>query len=686
MPNRLADETSPYLLQHANNPVDWYPWGDEAFAAARRRDVPILLSVGYSSCHWCHVMERESFENPRIAAMMNAGFVNIKVDREERPDVDSVYMTAIQAMSGHGGWPMTVFMTADGEPFYGGTYFPPEDRGGMPAFDRVLAAISDAFANRRLEALSAGRRLAEHVRRSFDAERGAEPLTDAVFHAAMSGLASQFDGVSGGFGLQPKFPQPATLDFLLRRYARTGDPTPLEMAELTLNKMAAGGIHDQIGGGFHRYSTDAFWLVPHFEKMLYDNALLASLYARAWQLTARAEYRQAAQGVGDYLLREMASPDGGFYAAQDADSEGVEGKFFVWRPEQLADVLGKEDAAVVCDYFGVTREGNFEGMSILHVPRAADEVAARHSMTARELAALIASAKPKLLAARARRVPPMTDTKTITAWNGLAMAALAEMAAAFGRRDYLDAARANAAFLLERMVENGRLRRTDGESDNGGKGFLDDYAALIHGLLTLHRADGDTALLLEAERLARRAVALFWDAAGERFYDTGGDQETLIARPRDVTDNALPSGHSMMADALLRLAAITGEIDLRAMAASSLRSARPVMVQFPTAAGNWLNALDAYLSDSREVAIIAGDDGGDGADAQPMLSRLGREYLGSAVVVSKTERSPAGASWPIFANRHAIDGRATAYVCQNYACRLPTTDADRMMAELAGLG
>ena len=688
MPNRLADETSPYLLQHAENPVDWYPWGGAAFAAARRRDVPILLSVGYSSCHWCHVMERESFENPRIAAMMNAGFVNIKVDREERPDVDSVYMTAVQAMTGHGGWPMTVFMTADGEPFYGGTYFPPEDRGGMPAFDRVLAAISDAFANRRLEALASGRRLAERIRQTFDAERGAEPLSDAVFRAAMGGLANNFDGVSGGFGLQPKFPQPATLEFLLRRHARTGEPAALEMAELTLTKMAAGGIHDQIGGGFHRYSTDAFWLVPHFEKMLYDNALLASLYTHAWQLTASADYRRAAQGVGDYILRDMVSPDGGFRSAQDADSEGVEGKFFVWRPERVAEVLGKEDGAVVCDYFGITRVGNFEGMSIPNVPYPAAEVAARHSMTERELAALIEDAKPKLLAARAERVPPMTDSKTITAWNGLMTAALAEMSAAFGRRDYLDAARANAAFLLERMVENGRLRRTDGAGDNGAKGFLDDHAALVHGLLTLHRADGDAAWLLEAERITRQAIALFWDAGGERFYDTGNDQETLIARPRDVTDNALPSGHSMMADALIRLSVITGESDLRAMAASSLRAVRSIMMQFPTGAGNWLCALDSYLSESREVAIIAGGDGAEsgGAGAGAMLGRLGREYLGSAVVVSKPERSDAGAGWPIFADRRALGGLPTAYVCQNYACRLPTTDADKMMAELAGLG
>ena len=385
MPNRLANETSPYLLQHAENPVDWYPWGDEAFESARRRDVPILLSVGYSSCHWCHVMERESFENDHIADMMNRMFVNIKVDREERPDVDSVYMTAIQAMTGHGGWPMTVFLTTDGEPFYGGTYFPPEDRGGLPSFVRVLETISDAYHSRRSDVLQSGKQLVARLRQAYTADPGLEPLTEAIMNTAFESALTQFDDRSGGFGLQPKFPQPTTLEFLLRFYARSGVPLALEMVEFTLDKMAGGGIHDQIGGGFHRYSTDAFWLVPHFEKMLYDNALLTRLYTHAYQVTANEQYRRTAERVIDYVIREMTSPDGGFYSAQDADSEGVEGKFFVWRPEHLTDVLGPADAAIVADYYGVTGEGNFEGMSILNVPSAPADVAARHSLTPDEL-------------------------------------------------------------------------------------------------------------------------------------------------------------------------------------------------------------------------------------------------------------------------------------------------------------
>ena len=658
--------------------MDWYPWGDEAFESARQRDVPILLSVGYSSCHWCHVMERESFENEQIADMMNRLFVSIKVDREERPDVDSVYMTAIQAMTGHGGWPMTVFLTTEGEPFYGGTYFPPEDRGGLPSFVRVLETIADAYQSRRTDVLQSGKQLVARLRQAYSPDPGVEPLTESILYTAFESALTQFDDQSGGFGIQPKFPQPTTLEFLLRFYARSGVPLALEMVEHTLEKMAAGGIHDQIGGGFHRYSTDAFWLVPHFEKMLYDNALLARLYTHAYQVTGNDRFRRTAERIVDYVIREMTSPDGGFYSAQDADSEGVEGKFFVWRPEQLREVLGSDDASIVADYYGVTREGNFEGMSILNVPSDAAEVAARHSLTTQELESLVDSANDRLLATRSLRVPPMTDTKTITSWNGLMLAAIAGASVVFERDDYLDVAHANATHLLERMVDSGRLRRTDSNSDNGARGFLDDYAALIDGLLVLHSADGDLRWIIEAHELARRAVDLFWDPLRGQFYDTGTDQESLIVRPRDVTDNALPSGHSMMADVLSRLATITGNTEFRTMAGQSLRGVRGIMEQFPTGAGHWLCALDSYLADSKEAVIVTE---GEARRAIPMLRRLASVYQPSAVVVTKSASDGPNSEWPVFEGRTAINGQPTAYVCRNYACQLPTNDADTMMAE-----
>ena len=430
-------------------------------------------------------------------------------------------MTAVQAMTGQGGWPMTVFMTADGEPFYGGTYFPPEDRGGLPAFPRVLEAISEAFNNRRIEVLSSGRQLSERIRQTFTVQADAEPLTDGILRAAFGGLTSQFDDRSGGFGLQPKFPQPSALEFLLRYHDRTGSPEALEMVELTLDRMASGGIHDQIGGGFHRYSTDAFWIVPHFEKMLYDNALLARLYTHAYLVTGAESYARVATGIIDYVLREMTSDSGGFYSAQDADSEGVEGKFFVWRPEELTQILGPDDAQVVADFYGVTSAGNFEGRSILTVPNEPADVAAHHSMSVQELDLLVESCGAKLLAARSERVPPMTDTKVIVSWNGLMLSALAEAGAVFDREDYLDAARANAGFLLDTMVDDGRLRRTDSRSPNGALGFLDDHAALIDGLLSLHRADGGALWLVQAHALAEKAIDLFWDPVSQQLFDTG---------------------------------------------------------------------------------------------------------------------------------------------------------------------
>ena len=680
MPNRLANETSLYLLQHANNPVDWYPWGDEAFDDAQQRDLPLLLSVGYSSCHWCHVMERESFENPQIADLMNQSFISIKVDREERPDVDSVYMTAVQALTGHGGWPMTVFLTPDGSPFYGGTYFPPEDRGGLPSFPRVLATIAEAYKNRRADVSTTGKQLVDRINQVFAASRNFEPLTDSILHSAFEQLTHQFDDRSGGFGLQPKFPQPQTLEFLLRYHHRTGSPLAMEMLELTLDKMASGGIYDQIGGGFHRYSTDAFWLIPHFEKMLYDNALLARLYTHAYQATRNPAYSKIAQGVLDYVLREMRHPDGGFYSAQDADSEGVEGKFFVWRPEQLVSVLGAEDASVVADYFGVANEGNFEGMTVLNVPNAPASVAARHSMSLDELDVLIQAASAKLLQERSNRVPPLTDTKVITSWNGLMIAAMAEAAAVFDREDYLQAARDNASFILESMVRDGRLRRTDGDSHNGAQGFLDDYSHLIDGLLALHAADGDLRWLLSAEKLARQAVSLFWDPIENRFYDTGSDQQNLIIRPRDVTDNALPSGHSMMTGVLNRLSIITGDADLATIAADSLRPVRDIMLQFPTGAGHWLSVLDFYLSDHKEAVIVTAPNG-DGP--REMLNRLASTYQTSVIIISAPVQTDTDAAlWPVFKDRSAIDDKPTAYICRNYACQLPTNNPETMMSQI----
>ena len=584
-------------------------------------------------------------------------------------------MTAVQAMTGHGGWPMTVFLTADGSPFYGGTYFPPEDRGGLPSFPRVLETMADVFRNRRADVLTSGRQLVDRINQTFAAARSVEPLTDGILRSAFEQLTRQFDDRSGGFGLQPKFPQPQTLEFLLRYHRRTGTPLALEMLELTLDKMAAGGIYDQIGGGFHRYSTDAFWLIPHFEKMLYDNALLARLYTHAYQATHNPSYARVAQGILDYVLREMRHPDGGFYSAQDADSEGVEGKFFVWRPEQLVSVLGADEAEIVADYYGVTNEGNFEGMTVLNVP----DDPARHSMSLQDLESLIESANSRLLEERSKRIAPLTDTKIITSWNGLMMAAMAEAAAVFDRQDYLAAARDNAAFILERMMRDDRLRRTDGNSENGAQGFLDDYSHLIDGLLALHASDGDIRWLTEAEKLTRQAVALFWDPLQNRFYDTGADQQNLIIRPRDVTDNALPSGHSMITGVLARLAIITGDGDLRTMASDTLRSVREIMLQFPTGAGHWLSVLDFYLSPQKEIVIITPDQP---TAADEMLRRLATTYHTNTIIISAPESDAATSPWPVFQSRPAIDNKPTAYVCQNYTCQLPTTNPSAMLSQL----
>jgi uncharacterized protein YyaL (SSP411 family) len=679
--NRLASETSPYLLQHAHNPVDWFPWGPEAFELARREDRPVLLSVGYSACHWCHVMERESFENDDIAALMNRLFVSIKVDREERPDVDQIYMQAVQSMTGRGGWPMTVFLTPDGVPFYGGTYFPPVDRHGMPAFPRLLQSIADAYHGRRGEVLEAGRQLVETMQQSERLTRSASALTKEVLVGAYLGLSGEFDERDGGLGQAPKFPQPMAWEAILRVWKRTGDPRALEMLRQTLTRMARGGIYDQLGGGFHRYSVDGQWLVPHFEKMLYDNAQLASLYLHGWLATGEPEYRRVTEETLDYVLREMTHPAGGFYSAQDADSEGVEGKFFVWSPEEIRAVLGDETLArAALAYWGVDDGPNFEGHSILFVPREPAEVAQTLGVSPDELAARIAGARQTLYAHREKRIHPGLDDKVLASWNGLMLSALAEAASALGRPDYLAAAVRNAELLTSAMVRDGRLLR----SWKGGQaritGYLEDHAMVGAGLLALYEATFDRRWLDESRRLAEETLRLFWNTERETFFDTGHDQESLVVRPRNIFDNAVPSGTSVTIEWLLRLAIVTGLERYETIALQALRPMADIMQKYPSGFGRYLSALDFHLGPVAEVALVWPPGGERGAAL--LAETLFRRYQPNRVVVGAAAGAPGAAGLPLLTDRGAVDGKPTAYVCRRYVCQLPVTEPDALARQL----
>ena len=679
--NRLATETSPYLLQHAHNPVDWYPWGTDAFDHARREDKPILLSVGYSACHWCHVMERESFENDEIAALMNRLFVSIKVDREERPDVDQIYMQAVQSMTGRGGWPMTVFMTPDGVPFYGGTYFPPVDRHGMPAFPRLLQSIADAYHGRRGEVLEAGRQLVETMGQSERLSRSASLLSRDVVTRAYLGLAGEFDERDGGLGQAPKFPQPMTWEAILRVWKRTGDARALEMLRYTLTRMARGGIYDQLGGGFHRYSVDAQWLVPHFEKMLYDNAQLASLYLHGWLATNDSEYRLIVEETLDYVRREMTHPAGGFYSAQDADSEGAEGKFFVWSPDEIRAALGDPALArVALAYWGVDDGPNFEDHSILFVPRDPATVAESLGLTQDAMMASLARARQVLHAAREKRVHPGLDDKVLASWNGLMLAAFAEAAAVLGRTDYLAAAVHNAEFLASQMVRDGRLRRSWKDGQARITGYLEDHAMVGAGLLALYEATFDRKWLDESRRLAEEALRLFWSEEREAFFDTGHDQETLVVRPRNLFDNAVPSGTSVTIEWLLRLAVVLGEERYEAVALKALRPMADLMQRYPSGFGRYLSALDFHLGPVAEVALVwpPGEERG----VAPLLDTVFGRYQPNRVVVGAAEGAPGAGGLPLLAERGTVNGRPTAYVCRHYVCQLPVTEPEALAGQL----
>ena len=667
MANRLARETSPYLLQHRDNPVDWYPWGEEAFAHARAEDRPVLLSVGYSACHWCHVMEHESFEDPDIAALMNRHFVCVKVDREERPDVDQIYMQAVQSMTGHGGWPMTCFLTPEGVPFYGGTYFPPTDRHGLPAFPRLLEAIADAWANRRGQVLESSRQIREALAQGERLRAASTLLTDEILFGAFQAVSAQFDERDGGLGGAPKFPQPMLWEFVLRFARRSGNARARQMAHTTLTMMARGGIYDQVGGGFHRYSVDAQWLVPHFEKMLYDNAQLAALFLHGWLAFGDAECRRVCEETLDYLLREMADPAGGFYSATDADSEGHEGKFFVWSPEELREALGAADAEYAARSWGVDRGANFEGKSILWVPGQPD-------------AERIAPLRAKLYEARRRRVPPGLDDKVLAAWNGLACHALAEAGRALGRADYVAAAVRNAEFLLREMRHDGRLLRTWKAGHAKLKGYLEDHAMVAAALLEVYEATFERRWLDAARALADELVRLFWDDTIDGFWDTGSDHEALIVRPRNLFDNAVPCGSSVAIETLLRLAVLTGERTYEALAVRALRPMADLMTRHATGFGRFLCALDFHLGPVVEVALVAPREG-DGLEA--LVAEVFGRWLPNRVVTGMVAGDTAAARGvPLLDGRQPLGGAATAYVCRNYACELPVTDRAALARQL----
>jgi uncharacterized protein len=667
--NALIFETSPYLLQHAYNPVHWLPWGQAAFEAARTRDVPILLSVGYSACHWCHVMERESFENTSIAAAMNEHFVCIKVDREERPDVDSVYMNAVQVMTGQGGWPMTVFMTHDGKPFYGGTYFPPEDRYGRPGFPRVLQSLSDTWKNRRSDISANANDLTSHLQ-NLERIKPALEIDTGVLEKAFETMRGNFDAKYGGFGGAPKFPNPGTLEFLAQYHHRTKDPNALEMLTVTLNGMAKGGMYDQIGGGFARYSTDERWLVPHFEKMLYDNAQLVVAYLHAFQITQDFKYYLVVHQTLTYVRREMTDSSGGFYSAQDADSEGVEGKFFVWSLAEIRNILG-DDSRIFELAFGVTEHGNWEHNNVLTRALSNEQIATQLELELEDVEASIEASVIKLFVAREKRIKPSLDDKILTSWNGLMLKAFALSARVTGGKKNLKAAEDNVAFVKRELYKDGRLFHTFKNGISKIDGMLEDYAFYALGLLELYRTTFKREHLEFALELTNIAIELFSDPNGG-FFDTPKDGEKLIVRPKGYFDSAMPSGNGAMAMLLIELSRLTGKHVWEQLALEPIKHMLEVMHRQPTGFGSLLQALEAHASPMREVAII-----GDLAqeDTQALLKVLNSRFMPHVAVVA----APAGESYlPVLEQREMLEGKATAYVCENLACQMPVTTPEEL--------
>jgi uncharacterized protein YyaL (SSP411 family) len=700
VPNRLAQETSPYLLQHAENPVDWFPWGEEALSRARAEDKPIFLSIGYSACHWCHVMERESFEDDGTAVLMNEGFVNIKVDREERPDLDSIYMRAVQASVGRGGWPLTAFLTPDGRFFYGGSYFPPEPRHGMPSFRQLLTSVLDAFRDRREEIEEGSNRLLSVLRGTPTPEGrphgpesppGGAPewegettvegrlarIGPGTLDQAASFLAGRFDSVHGGFGPAPKFPQPVTLEFLLRYFDSTGNEEILGMVLATLRSMARGGMRDHLGGGFHRYSVDDRWLVPHFEKMLYDNGLLARVYLHAFQITGDPEFEDIVTSTLDYILEDLRDPEGGFYSARDADSEGEEGLFYLWRPDEVEAVLGMEEGALFCRAYDVSEAGNFEGQTILHLPLGLESLAKKEGIPKGDLASRLGGARAALREARSHREHPFRDEKVLVGWNSFVLRALAEAGAALERAEYLDAARENATFLLHSLRKRGRLLRSWKDGRSRIPAFLEDYAGLGNALLSLFEACLEPRWLEEAKGLADQVLALFWEEGEGLFYDSAKGGEELVVRPREVMDNATPSGNSLAVELLLRTSAIHGKDVYRQVAIRTLVREAETVARYPSAFGRLLSTLSLSMAPPLEVVLLGGTGTGGLEDLLPVAHR---RYLPSRIVIGgDPEKLPP---LPLLEGREVRGGKATAFVCREFTCTAPLQNPEALRQEL----
>ncbi len=675
-PNHLINEKSPYLLQHAYNPVDWYPWGEEAFQKAARENKPIFLSIGYSTCHWCHVMEYESFEDEEVAKILNENFVPIKVDREERPDIDNIYMTVCQAMTGSGGWPLNLFLTPERKPFYAGTYFPKTERYGNPGFIAILKQISNLWKTNKESVLTSSEQVVK-VLQTVSEPSTTETLTSDTLKHAYEQLTGNYDNIYGGFGTSPKFPTPHNYTFLLRWWKRSNDPTALEIVEKTLDRMGRGGIYDQLGGGFHRYSTDEYWLVPHFEKMLYDQALLAMAYIEAYQATGKEFYADIVKDIFTYILRDMTSPEGGFYSAEDADSEGVEGKCYVWTPDEIIKILGEKDGKIFCDFYDVSKEGNFEEKNILHVDKEINAFAKLEGVKLEDLQEMLGKARAKLFTVREKRIHPHKDDKILTSWNGLMIAAMAKGAQALNEPKYAQAAVRAADFILNTLrLKDGSLLKRYRLGEAAIPGHLDDYAYFVWGLIDLYEATFEVKYLKTALELNKLMIDDFLDEKGGGFFFSGKRNEQLIAQTKEIYDGATPSGNSVALMNILRLSRMTGNLDLTNISGQIMRTFAETVNNYPSGYAQFLCALDFALGSTKEI-VIAGEPGSD--DTKQILKEIRKRFLPGKVVILHQEKDKSVEEIIGFVKEQkTIDGKATAYICENYACKAPANDMNQI--------